>query len=241
MLINTQGIVIKTIKYGETSVITHLFTRLGGLKSFIVNGVRTKRSTMPFGLFQPGTLLECTMYHHDQKKLLRLKEARIAQAWQKIPFDIKRSSVALFICELLEKTIRDAEGHETLYDDTIAYLHYIDTTQQSLANLPLHYLIDLSHHLGFGPQGEYTENNQFFDLQEGYFMSSPYSLHYIDKETSPYLSQLLVQNYSQQALFTMSREVRRLIFDHLLKYYSLHIENFPALHSPEVFRSVMEL
>lgn len=241
MLVDTQGIVLKTIKYGETSIITTIFTKTDGIKSFIVNGVRTRRSSVPYGLFQPGTVLEFTMYANELKKLLRLKDAKIAMAWHRIPFDIRRSSVALFICELLEKTIRDTDEHEMLYDDVLGYLIFTDKTDSSLANIPLLFPVMLSNHLGFGPQGNFTEHTAFFDLQEGYFVGSPVSLHFLAHPVSETFSKLLSCHIERQQQISINKIQRREIFAALLKYYSLHIENFPPLRSPEVFQSVMDL
>lgn len=241
MLLNTQGIVIRTIKYGDTSVITHIFTHAKGVKSFIVNGVRTKRTTMPYGLFQPGTFLDLTMYAHDQKKLLRLKEAKIASPWQKLPFDIKRSSVSLFICELLEKTLRDSDEHGQLFDEVLLYLQHIDTTENSLANQPIFFLIDLSVHFGFGPQGRYDSGQKYFDLQEGYFMKKPHSLYYMNEINAQYFSACIETGFIDGHTISLTRALRKSILEDMIKYYSLHIENFPSLRSIEVFQSIMEI
>lgn len=241
MLINTQGLVIKTIKYGDTSIITTIFTKSDGLKSFIVNGVRSKRSVMPYGLFQPGTLLDFSMYHNELKKLLRLKEARIAITWHRIPFEIKRSSVVLFICELIEKTLREADLHEMLYDELIGLLKFIDSTDVSIANIPLMFMLNLSNHLGFGPQGIYSEQTPVFDLQEGYFIASPITLHFMDNHHSEKFSLLLAGQSDLQTNVILGKTERKEIFNAMLKYYSLHIENFTGLRSPEVFQSIMEI
>src|SRR5690242_18066254 len=115
MLISTRGIVLKTTKYGDTSVICHILTEAKGLKNFIVNGVRTKKSSMPLVLFQPGTVLDLNIYSNEQKKLLRIKEAKPHFLWTKVPFDIRRSSLTLFIAELVQKTIHESEENHALF------------------------------------------------------------------------------------------------------------------------------
>jgi DNA repair protein RecO (recombination protein O) len=39
----TKGIVIRTVKYGETSLVVSAFTELFGLQQYMVNGVRTSK------------------------------------------------------------------------------------------------------------------------------------------------------------------------------------------------------
>ncbi len=241
MLLNTEGLVIKTIKYGDTSIITHIFTKGKGLKTFIVNGVRIKKATLPLGLFQPGTYLEINMYAHDQKKILRLKEARIASPWKNLPFDIKRSSISLFICELLEKTLKESDEHEQLFLDVLDYFKWIDSSQESLANIPVMFLILLSGHFGFLPQGNFTESERFFDLQEGYYTSKPISLYYMSVENSQQFSKYLNSDLNSSSSISVNRTIRRSIMDDLLKYYSLHIENFPTIRSLNIFHSIMEI
>ena len=76
MLQTTKTIVLRTVKYGETSIITTLYTEAFGLQSYLVNGVRTtsKKGATKSALFQPAALLEVVAYHNEFKNLQRLKE-----------------------------------------------------------------------------------------------------------------------------------------------------------------------
>ena len=241
MIINTKGIVLKTLRYGETSIITHIFTLDKGLKSFIVNGVRNAKAAMPLGLFQPCTLLFITMYTNEHKKLLRMKEAKIFIPWQQIPFDIRRSSVALFICEMIEKTLHESEEHTELFEDIVSCLKFLDQTESSYANLPMFFMIKLSEHYGFGPQGRFDEKHSLFDLQEGLFVAKPTSLHVLSPELSAILSQILDKDLNDLHLLEMSRGTRRSLTEELIKYFSLHIENLAKIKSLDVFQSIMEI
>ncbi|MBL7720826.1 MAG: recombination protein O N-terminal domain-containing protein, partial [Chitinophagaceae bacterium] len=63
----TKGIVLRTVKYGETSVIVTLFTELFGIQSYLVNGVRasSKKGTGKANMFQPAAILDLVVYHNE--------------------------------------------------------------------------------------------------------------------------------------------------------------------------------
>ena len=241
MLINSRGVVLKTTKYGDTSVISHILTEAKGLRSFIVNGVRTRKAAMPLVLFQPGTVLDIQMYSNDQKKLLRIKEAKPNYVWTRIAFDIKRSSLTLFIAELVQKTIHETEENQLLFNELLHYLLFIDTSENPISNIPLHFLISLSGYLGFQPQGHFTEATPCFDLFDGSFCIHPNTIHYLKPDLSKQLSLLKETSLENIHTITLTKETRRQLLEELLHYYKLHIENFPTIRSHEVFHSIMEI
>src|SRR6202008_3070019 len=101
----TKGIVLRTVKYGETSVIVTIFTELFGVQSYLINGVRTsaKKGTGKASLFQPSAILDLVVYHNELKQLQRIKEFRWDWLYQHILSDVKKNSVALFMIELLTR------------------------------------------------------------------------------------------------------------------------------------------
>ena len=99
----TKGIVLRTVKYGETSLIVTMFTELFGLQSYLVNGVRTstKKGSGKANLFQPTAILDLVVYHNELKHLNRIKEFRWHFLYQHIFSDVPKNAVALFMIELL--------------------------------------------------------------------------------------------------------------------------------------------
>ena len=78
MVIKTRGIVLRTVKYSETSVIVDIFTEHFGLRSYIISGVRTSKSKVAAGLLQVMSLVEIVAYEKAEK-LNRLTEIRAAE------------------------------------------------------------------------------------------------------------------------------------------------------------------
>ena len=113
MIDKTKGIVLRTVKYGETSVIVAIFTELFGLQSYLVNGVRTssKKGSSKANLFQPAAILDLVVYHNELKNLQRLKEFKWEHLYQHIFFNVLKNSVALFMVELLQKCLKQPESN----------------------------------------------------------------------------------------------------------------------------------
>ena len=108
----TKGIVLRAVKYGETSLIVTIFTELFGVQSYIVNGVRTssKKGQGKANLFQPSANLDLVVYHQEIKNLQRLRDFRWGMLYQHIFSDIPKNAVAMFMVELLTKCLKQPEG-----------------------------------------------------------------------------------------------------------------------------------
>lgn len=239
MLIKTKGIVFRTKKYSETSVIVDVFTEAKGLRSYIISGVRKPRARVSAGLLQVLSLVDIVAYHRDDKDLTRLKEVKAFHAYRSIPFDIRKGAVGLFLIEIARNTIQGHEEHPALFDFLVENLIYLDKTT-SFSNLHLHFLLALSGHLGFLPGGTFSPATPVFDLQEGVFEAAVSSHPYwLPERLSRLVSELLAAPKEKNGEVKMNREERRQLLGHLLDYYRLHIDSFPEVHSHQVLEEVL--
>src|SRR5580765_8062709 len=113
----TKGIVLRAVKYGETSLIVTIFTELFGVQSYLVNGVRTssKKGSGKASLFQPSAIFDLVVYHNDLKQLQRIKEFRWDYLYQHVLSDIRKNAIATYMVELLTKCLKQPEGHPDLF------------------------------------------------------------------------------------------------------------------------------
>ncbi len=240
MLIKTKGIVLRTKKYSETSVIVDMFTELKGLRSYIVSGVRTQNARMSASLFQIMTPLDIVAYHRDDQELTRLKEVKPSFIFHSIPFDIRKGAVGMFMTEVARKTIHGHEEHPELFDFLLNTFVFLDETTKPFANLHLHFLLNLTDHLGFQPGGTFSDETPYFDLQEGFFTDlQPVHAHSLSPHFSQKISQLLQSPAEKCHEVPLSREERKFLLNQLLNYYRLHIDHFPTIHSHEVLEEVL--
>jgi DNA repair protein RecO (recombination protein O) len=221
MIHKTRGIVFRFTRYGETSIIVTIFTEAFGLQSYIVNGVRSKTSKNKIALYQPLTLLNLVVYHREHANLERIKEIQCFHPYQSLTVDIKKSTIAMFITELLNKTVREESAAETLFGFLADALVTMDALQKNEENAHLIFVIKLSRYLGFGPQ----------------FANEVLGGRVTDEKTEVILQQMLAADFENDIVIT--KDQRRNLLELLLKFYAEHLENFGELRSVQVLRDVL--
>jgi len=228
MLQKTQGIVVHYIKYRETSIIVKIFTRDLGLKSYIVNSVRSAKSKSRIALYQPLSLLDLVVYDKEGASLNRIAEVKMLYAFQRIPFDFYRSGVAMFVAEVLGKAIYDNYQNEPLFDFLSAAITLLDGEQLNLSVYPHSFLLQLSQFLGFSP----ADATEFYEqLQQG-VGSIP-----IGPEDREYFNELMNTPFGSSC--KIPGTIRRKIMDHLLLHYKLHLDTFEEIKSVKVLTQMM--
>src|SRR5690606_4021138 len=168
MLHNTRGIVLKTTNYSESSVVVQIFTEKFGLQSYMAQGARKPKSKIRSVLFQPLHLLDMVVYHRENASLQRIAEARKMPAFQRIPYDISKSTMVLFLNEMLYKSLRQQSPDEPLFNFVFNAVSWLDTLEKTPPNFHLFFLLKLSRYLGFCPAAPKI-GQIFFDLKDGVF------------------------------------------------------------------------
>ena len=241
MLIQTKGIVLRSVKYSETSVITDIYTEERGLRTYIISGVRSRKARVSASLLQVMSLVEMVAYDRQEKGMNRVKELRPAHVYRSLPFDVRKSAVGLFMAELARKTIREPEENKRLFHFLFRSFRFLDETAAPIANIHLHFLLELSSFLGFIPGGEWSEETPVFDLQEGIFVAAPPPhAYHLGEPESQLLHQLLDKRLENCHELGMQRQHRKSLLLHLIDFYRLHIENLPEIYAHLVLQEVLE-
>lgn len=240
----TKGIVLRSVKYGETSVVVSIFTSLFGVQSYLVSGVRTatKKGTGKANLFQPAAILDLVVYHHENKQLNRIKEFRWGFIYQNVFSDVPKNAVALFMTELLGKCLKQPESNPELFEFTEDVFENLDHSLGTvMANLPLFFALHLPVHFGFRMDDNYTEQLTYLDLREGMFVAEqPMHPHFLEPKESAIVSQLLkVMQPEELAEIKLGHDFRRYLLQRLETFYALHIQDFGTMKSLPVLREIL--
>jgi DNA repair protein RecO (recombination protein O) len=243
MLHHTKGIVLRPVKYGDTSLIVLIFTELFGIQSYIVNGVRTEtKGGTKAGMFQPGAILDMVVYHQDNKNLQRIKEYKWAYLYRKIYAGVIKTTLLMYMVELLQKCIKEPESNPELFYFIETTLHFLDEADDSVAaNLALHFSLELASFLGFRIGGAYSSNTPVLDLHEGmYTTDKPVHGYYLEG----YLSEatyLLLEATSPSALgaIRLNRDLRRNLLQAYQSFYVMHVPDFGHLKSLQVLQDIL--
>jgi len=240
LLIKTRGIIFRAVKYSETSIIADIFTEEKGLRSYIISGVRKKKSRVSAGLLQVMSLVDMVAYFRADKDLHRIKEIKAAHIYTSLPFDVQKSAVGMFMAELAKKTIKESEENTALFEFLFRNFQFLDETKNSFANVHLHFMLGLSTYLGFLPGGEWKEETPYFDKQAGLFVSEqPLDIYGMNEEPSHLMMQLLKSPLEDCHQIKMDRIERQQLLKHLIDFYKLHIENFKDLNAHLILREVL--
>lgn len=221
MVHKTRGIVFRFTRYGESSIIVNIFTEMFGLQSYIVNSVRSKSNKSKIALYQPLTLLDLVVYHKENASILRIKEVKCLHPYQTLNQDIRKSTIAMFVNEVINKSVKEESHAMELCDFLIQSLIHLDSSHSGAENFHLIFLVLLSRHLGFGPQ-------QRQEILGG---------RLLDPMEEVLLQELIESDFHSKLVMTNLQ--RRNILDILLHFYSIHIDTFGELKSLQVLREVL--
>jgi DNA repair protein RecO (recombination protein O) len=239
----TKGIVLRTIKYGETSLVVTLFTELFGIQTYMVNGVRSaKKGVAKANYFQPAAILDMVVYHNENKPMHRIKEFGWACLYNTVLTDVIKNSVAAYMVELLQKSLKQPEANADLFAFCEAALLQLDSCNKKVtANFPLFFALHLAYFLGFRITDNYTAENTITDLREGIFIDhQPVHPYFISGEAALLTSQLLkvMQPYELED-FKLHHTTRRQLLLHYQDYYALHISEFGQMKTLTVLHEVL--
>lgn len=235
MLVKTKAIVISSLKYQEKSLIVKCLTQSDGLKSYFVpNAFSAKKSNQKIAYFQPLSILEIEASHKNKGTLEHFKEIKLAHAYQTISSDIIKSSIALFLSEIIHHSIHEEEKNENLFDFLESALLWLDTHDE-MANFHLILMLEITKFLGFYPDSS-DSDYLFFDSKEGVFSTFQGTNCLSEHETFLFKKLIGLKFDSNQKIFAGAE--RQILLKILLHYYTIHLDGFKKPKSLEVLKEV---
>lgn len=242
MLVKTRGIVLRNLRYGDTSLIADIYTRELGLQSFILQGVRKARASLPAGLFQVMTLLDLVIYHKEGASLKRVREASPLLVYRSLPADMRHNAVGIFLVEVVRNALPHAEANPDLYDLLDEAFTTLDERTDDLPVYLLRVLLALAEPLGFSPSPGYGEATPYFDLLEGVFVARPPAHpHYLLPDAAQFMDDLRGPLRETAVPAGLGPAQRRALLDGLMTYYRLHQEHFREPRSRAILQQVLAI
>ena len=242
-MFKTSAIILRTVKYGETSLVVSAFTELFGLQTYMVNGVRTAKKTgLKASLYQPASVVEMEVYHNERNSMHRIKEINRIHVFKNILTDVVKNSVAIFLMELLYKLLKQPEQNSDLFyfcEDSLLQLD--EAPPHVTANLPLFFALHISHFFGFKIDDNYNKDYLFLDLQEGNFVNErPHHPHFMEGENASLTAELLkIMLPVELNDIKMNHFKRRELLAKYMDYYSLHMHDFGTMKTLQIMQEVL--
>ena len=241
MLTKTQAIVLHSLKYGELRLIVDMFTRTFGRQSFIVSIPKTSKGKIKKQFFQPLTLLEIETDIRPKLQLQKLNDVRLLTPFASIPFEPDKLAISLFVAEFLYYALRSEQRNELLYDYLEYSIMWLDGQQANFVNFHIVFLLRLTRFLGFYPNLDDYEDGDYFDLRESEFMRNP-PVHrdFLHPEEAQKVQLMMRMDFPTMHLFRMSHNDRNRLLEISIKYYRLHLPDFPEMKSIEVLQALYQ-
>ena len=208
-----RGIVLHTLKYGDSSMVVYLLTDVGGRRSYMVQGVRSRSGRgSKLALFQPVFPVEFEGLESPRQEMHRFREVRAGFTLQSLPFDVRKSTMALFMAEVLYRLVR--------------------------ANFHLWFLANLSRLLGYRPGNDYTPG-AWFDIREGEYASvRPSHPGVMSQECARLLDELLHCDVRRLGTIPLNRAQRSDFLNAMLVYFGYHLDAISAVQSVRILKEV---
>lgn len=238
-MLKTNGIVVKSMKYGESSLIIDILTKNEGVKTFIVGGVRTKKKNTS-SIYHPLQQLELVHYPAKDNAMARIKEAKLSKHYDHLLTDVVSTSLANFLIECMFKVAKEVDINSVFYNLMANSLDYIDEHPKECGNYHIFFLIELATISGYEMENNYSEVNAYFHVGLGRFVAEamPIGDYLPDADTSRRHAATLNQPWSTVQQLTLSRDAKHQLLELLIQYLIYHIPAFSRPKSLDVFKIV---
>lgn len=230
MITQTEAIVLKTIKYGDSSLIVKVYSKDYGVLSIIASSAGKKGKKIK-SYFSALNLLTVIVYHKEKQNLHRLKEVSYCDKSIEISNHVGVSAIKFFLAEILNKLIAEEEINLNLYDFLKSKINELNQTKNGLKYFHINFLYEISAYLGIKPN--FCEKGQYFDLRDASIVSQlPFHGEYIEGDKLQ-----LIKNYFCDSVEINKREISE-ILDVLISFYNIHLGGLDNIKSREVMEVV---
>lgn len=242
MIQKARAIALHTIKYGDNSLVAYLYTHEFGRLTIMVNsafgrGKGSKKSIF----FQPLSVTNLVFYSGRNHGMGRFKEATPIAALNSLYFDPVKRAIALFVGELIYRSVKEEESNPNLYQFIETSIMALDTMEQGVSNFHLIFLANLSRYLGFFPNGNYSDKTPYFDYKNGFFAEvEPKHPMYFGKTFSQFLSICIDTKYDEASRIKINGAQRRELISLMLMYYGYHLDGIQNIKSLPILSQVFD-
>lgn len=204
----------------------------------MVKGVRKSRKQNRSNLFQPLFILDFEVYHKGSREIQLVKEVSRAIPLNSLPYDITKSTQAIFMAEVLYRVVKEEETNPMLASFLISTIQYLDAMEESSPDFHIIFMFQLSRHLGFYPQNNFERETIFFHLTSGRFKTQFGDPEvYLDRESSQLWNRYMLSDLQVVREQGFNVFQRKITLDNLVRYYKLHVSGMGEIRSLEILHS----
>lgn len=235
-----QFIALRTVRHNDRHSILSAYSAECGRVAFAISAGAGKEASRRRALLMPMSIVECVADVKPGREVSLMSEPRALAPLMGLRTNPIKSSIALFLAEVLGVVLRDGPPDSTLYKYICSSIEVLDLLPSNRsANFHVCFLWGLGRFIGIEPDTEEYRTGMVFDMQDGRFrVSAPLHPNYLDSERSQVVAAVSRMRYANMHLFKMSRVQRNELLDGILRYYSMHYAGLQSLRSLEVLREL---
>jgi len=239
MIISTKGIVLRKTKYSDSSLIVDIFTELEGRKSFFLKGILGKTKTkIKNSYFQPLSQIFIKYNKREQKNINFLIECRVHKHCQSLYLDYRKSSIILFLNEILNMCIIEESANKELFFFLEKSLIWLDNNDK-ISNFHILFILKLLKYLGIKPHLN-SSKSRYLSFQNGSFEEEKPKGFHAEGESVKGIISLLGMKFDNCFLLKVSQVKKHEIIKILLEYIEYHIDGFRKPKSLHILHEVFE-
>jgi DNA repair protein RecO (recombination protein O) len=237
----TRGILLNLIKYSDSASIAHVYTEHSGRVSVMVRHSKSRKSVSKKSILQPLFLLEMQVSQKQSREIQYASEISNNPVFQDIPFNISKSTIAIFIAEVLSKVLKEEEANAAMFSFLFNSIQLLDHIEHGTSNFHIVFLYELSRYLGFYPINNYSTQNRFFNLRKGRFTElQDIPEVSLDENLSKDLSIINEKGFRYLAGIELSRKQRFNLLDAILKFYHYHLPEMGHVKSLDILKEIFD-
>ncbi|MEM6516513.1 MAG: DNA repair protein RecO [Bacteroidota bacterium] len=237
MLFKTKAIVLSKLKYRDNDLIVKCYTEQKGITSYLIKGAnKSSKKGSKMAYFQYLTQLTLEENFNPNRNLQYIKEIRLENSYSSLHSNLLKSSIAIFIAEVLAEVLKEEEKNLELYHFLETSLQWLDLKDR-FQNFHLLFLLRLTKHLGFFPDVTQIEL-PYFNLSKGSFESTKHEIYSISENDIYILKELIGTNFDALEKIPLNSKQRQSFLKLLLLYFELHLGGFKKPKSLEIFNQV---
>ena len=153
MIEKTEAIVLRSVKYQESSLISTLFTEQLGRVSVIARGARKPKSRFA-AMLTPGQIIETVFHHKETRSVQTLTEADYLVPLGSLRTDVQKLAIVTTLCELLLQLLHENDPNESLFNYLKTTIVWIERQEDISPSLFPYMQIRIADKIGFGLQAD---------------------------------------------------------------------------------------
>jgi len=244
MIVETEAIVLNSMKYGDTSKIVSLFTKSFGKVSVLAKGSRKAKNKFGSSL-EPLSYSSVSFYNNPNRDLKILADSELFIPLRKIPESFEHLSAGLILSEAITQVIDINEINLELFEIVSEILIRLNELLPYPYNYSTYFQIKLAEILGFALDLEVYDNGKnelYFSFSNGCFNKENNSMSLVykfDINVARKLSEIGRTEFNLLSSIECSNQFTAKLNDFFVRYFSFHLDKKYSYKTLNLFNSLL--